>query len=88
MILIPCPYCGARNSMEFAYFGEKKPRPAVAAVGLAEWSDYLYSKANPAGWTSEHWYHREGCRRFLVVERHTVTNEIRAARPAARAEGS
>ena len=62
MILITCPNCGPRNSSEFAYFGETKPRPAVNETDLAEWSSYLFMKRNPAGWTTEHWYHREGCR--------------------------
>ena len=88
MILIGCPNCGPRNSTEFAYFGETKPRPDVNGTDLAGWSDYLYTKRNPAGWTTEHWYHREGCRRFLVAERHTLTNEIRfTGTPNPRHEG-
>jgi heterotetrameric sarcosine oxidase delta subunit len=43
----------------------------------------LYVKANEAGWTTESWFHRAGCRRYFVVERHRVTSEIRAARPPA-----
>lgn len=87
MILIKCPNCGPRNSAEFAYFGETKPRPDVNETDLPAWSSYLYMKRNPAGWTTEHWYHREGCRKFLVAERHTVTNEIRSTTmPAARHE--
>ena len=68
MILIPCPHCGPRNSNEFAYFGETTSRPRVNETDLPEWSDYLYMKRNPAGWTTEHWYHREGCRKFLVTD--------------------
>ena len=61
MILIPCPHCGPRNSNEFAYFGEttltaRRERRPISQ----EWSDYLYMKRNPAGWTTEHWYHRKG----------------------------
>lgn len=80
MILIPCTNCGPRNSAEFAYFGETRPRPDVNNVELAEWSTYLYTRRNPAGWTTEHWYHRDGCKKFIVVERDTVTNEIRDTR--------
>ena len=47
MILITCPNCGPRNSAEFAYFGETSPRPDVNATDLAEWSKYLYTKAQP-----------------------------------------
>jgi sarcosine oxidase subunit delta len=78
MILIPCPHCGERNSSEFAYIGEINPRPLVAAGDApAEWRRYLYEKHNPAGWTTEQWFHSSGCRRFFVAVRHTVSNEVR-----------
>lgn len=85
MILIPCPHCGPRNASEFAYRGESKARPDPATAGPGEWRDYLYNHANPAGWTTEGWYHRAGCRRFIQVERHSLTNQVRAARPAGEA---
>jgi heterotetrameric sarcosine oxidase delta subunit len=80
MILVPCPYCGPRNSDEFAHWGEESTRPAVEGVGPAEWRAYLYLRRNPAGWTTETWFHRFGCARYFVAERNTVTNEVRAAR--------
>lgn len=83
MILIPCPHCGPRNSDEFSYLGEQSSRPGPDASPSA-WREYLYLKDNPAGWTTEQWYHAAGCRKFLIAERHTVTNEIRATRPRAR----
>lgn len=83
MILIPCPHCGPRNSDEFSYLGERSARPAPSA-SPAQWRQYLYLKENPAGWTTEQWYHASGCRKFLIAERHTVTNEIRSTRPTAR----
>lgn len=79
MIRIPCPNCQLRNSTEFRHVGESSRRPDPASTSLAEWRRYLYERANPAGWTSEVWYHTMGCRRFIRVERHTVTNEIRTA---------
>ncbi len=84
MILIPCPHCGPRNSNEFVWAGERQSRPDPDATTTtpAEWRTYLYERLNPAGWTNEHWYHRFGCRRYLVVERHTVSNEIRRCEPA------
>jgi sarcosine oxidase subunit delta len=86
MILIPCPYCGPRNSSEFHYMGERSLRPDPNHAGQAEWRAYLHDKRNPAAWTSEKWYHGLGCGRFLYVERHTVSNEIRACVPAAPLE--
>lgn len=84
MIRIPCPYCNLRNASEFRYVGEAGARPNPDRVTPAQWRRYLYEAANPAGWTAELWYHTMGCRRFLRVERHTGTGEIRSASPAGR----
>ena len=79
MILVPCPHCGPRNSSEFRYLGEQHPRPVPTSTTQSQWRAYLYVKKNPAGWTTETWFHASGCRAFFHVERHTVTNEFRAA---------
>ena len=78
MILLPCAWCGPRDAAEFAHVGEVSARPDPGEATPAQWRGYLYLRANPCGWTSETWYHRMGCRRFLRVERHTETNEVRA----------
>ena len=78
MILVPCPHCGPRNSAEFRYLGEERPRPVPTTTTPSEWRSYLYEKKNPAGWTTETWFHALGCRAFFHAERHTVTNEFRA----------
>ncbi len=80
MIVLACPHCGPRNASEFRYVGELRSRPDPNATSPAEWRSYLYVQTNPAGWVTERWYHRAGCRRYLVVERHTVTNEVRSCR--------
>jgi heterotetrameric sarcosine oxidase delta subunit len=77
MLVIICPNCGPRNSDEFVFQGEVKLRPDPNHTDPAEWRRYLYMKANPAGWASERWFHVAGCRRYLMVERHRSTNEIR-----------
>lgn len=79
-MLLPCPWCGPRNVQEFHHVGETVTRPPVATATPEEWRDYLFFRDNPRGWTVEQWYHRAGCRRFFVAERHTVTNEVRATR--------
>ena len=85
MITVPCPWCGERNSMEFRAVGESKKRPDVNTASPEEWRTYLYTKTNLADWVTETWYHRAGCRRYLAIERHTVTNVIRVSRkPAAQ----
>jgi len=82
VIRIPCPHCKVRNSSEFRHVGEAgDPRPDPSSTTPEKWRAYLYERRNPAGWTTETWFHAMGCRRFIRVERHTVTNEIRSATP-------
>jgi heterotetrameric sarcosine oxidase delta subunit len=81
-----CPHCGPRNSNEFSFGGELSTRPDPD-TDPAEWRRYLYMKQNVAGWQQEQWFHVSGCRRFLIVERHTVTNVIRSVRDVAEASG-
>jgi heterotetrameric sarcosine oxidase delta subunit len=57
VILLPCPYCGPRNASEFRYVGEVSERPDPNEAGVDEWRTYLYARNNPAGWTTETWYH-------------------------------
>jgi sarcosine oxidase subunit delta len=77
VLVILCPNCGPRNSDEFTFQGEVRPRPDPNDTEPGEWRRYLYMRDNVAGWASERWFHVSGCRRFLMLERHTVTNEIR-----------
>lgn len=77
MLQISCPHCGVRNSSEFRHAGERRTRPDVATVSPEQWRSYLYLRANVAGWVSEQWYHSMGCRRFISIERNTMTNETR-----------
>ncbi|GAA1915555.1 sarcosine oxidase subunit delta family protein [Nocardioides lentus] len=82
MLRIPCPHCGERDETEFGYGGEAGvDYPAdPAALDDAAWGDFLFVRADPAGWFTERWCHVAACREWLVVERHTVTDEIRSAR--------
>lgn len=57
--------------------GERRTRPDPQTATPAQWRAYLYDQDNVAGWSAESWYHTFGCRRFVDVERHTVTNEVR-----------
>ncbi|MGI8521984.1 MAG: sarcosine oxidase subunit delta [Nocardioides sp.] len=81
MLVLPCPWCGPRGAEEFGSVGELAPRPDPRTAEPQQWRDYLYLRANRADWTFERWYHRMGCRRYLVVERHPVTNEVRTVGP-------
>jgi sarcosine oxidase subunit delta len=78
---IPCPLCGERDHGEFVYRGDATlTRPDPDAPGsAAAFHAFVHLRDNPAGWHKEHWYHEGGCRAWIVVERNTVTHEVRGA---------
>ena len=78
MLLIPCPWCGERDEVEFSYGGQADvPYPAdPAALSDEEWARYLFVRDNPRGHFRERWVHSQGCRRWFVLSRDTVTHEI------------
>ena len=87
---IPCPCCGERDASEFTYLGDAAPRrPDPDGDEAAErFHAYVHLRDNPPGWLRELWYHGAGCRSWLVVERNTLTHEIRkVVRAAARSDG-
>ena len=79
---IPCPYCGPRDEAEFSFRGDAGVRRPAAEADTDAFYDYVYTRANPKGWTLEWWQHAGGCRAWLQVRRHTVTHEISAVEPA------
>ncbi len=81
MLLVPCPYCGARPEIEFRYGGEAHiARPAdPAAVSDEAWAEFLYVRANPKGRHAERWYHVHGCGRFFNALRDTVSDKFVAS---------
>lgn len=87
MLLIPCPYCGERAQVEFAYGGDAtKRRPPDGAPDEA-WYDYVYLRANPRGPHREWWLHHAGCGRWIRVTRDTATHAVLGAAPAADPPG-
>ena len=84
--LISCPHCGARPKEEFSIRGDASlARPAPDASADA-WFDYVYLRDNPRGRHSEYWHHSSGCRRWLIVERDTVTHAVHGVTDAALAK--
>ena len=80
MLLISCPYCGARPETEFWNAGEAhitRPADPVAASD-AEWTEFLYFRANPKGRHAERWRHLHGCGRFFNAVRDTVSDRFMA----------
>lgn len=79
MFLLSCPHCGERREEEeFAYAGEAFIARPDHPEGLDDeaWGDYLFNRKNPKGWHWEMWSHQAGCRKFLVVKRHTASHAI------------
>ena len=78
MLLIACPYCGARPESEFRCGGEahiaRPPQPAK--VDDAAWADYLYYRTNPKGVHAERWLHAHGCQRWFNALRDTASDRI------------
>jgi sarcosine oxidase subunit delta len=77
---IRCPFCGERESAEFAYLGDARvARPDARGPDAgAEFFAAVYLRDNPAGLHEELWYHAFGCRGWLRVTRDTRTHEITA----------
>ena len=83
MLLLPCPHCGPRDHSEFRYGGDaSKTRPTLAQADAKVWHDHVFLFDNPKGPHKEYWQHVLGCRRWMVVERNTLTQAIAGSRPA------
>jgi len=82
MLRIQCPFCGERDHSEFTYGGDATIAYPPLDAPLEAWIDAVYVRANPKGPHRERWHHSDGCRLWLVVERDTLTHEIRSVMPA------
>jgi sarcosine oxidase subunit delta len=80
MLLIPCPWCGPRNQVEFTYGGDATVRRPAPDASEETWTQYVYVRDNPCGPHDELWFHGASCRRWFVVRRDTRTHEILASR--------
>jgi sarcosine oxidase subunit delta len=80
VLLIPCPWCGPRDEVEFRYGGQANLAYPSDPDALSDeaWADYLFMRDNPKGWFHERWCHTNGCRRWFNAVRNTVTHEIGA----------
>ncbi|MEO6929481.1 MAG: sarcosine oxidase subunit delta [Casimicrobiaceae bacterium] len=75
-MLIPCPYCGPRNQVEFTYGGDATVRRPASDAPEAAWFDYVYLRDNPRGLHDEWWLHSAGCRSWFQLRRDTRTHDI------------
>ena len=49
---------------------------------MDDWHDAIFLRENICGMQAETWHHVNGCRMWLVIERDTMTHEIKSVRPA------
>jgi heterotetrameric sarcosine oxidase delta subunit len=83
MLRIACPNCGVRDHEEFGYFGDaSKVYPPLGEQHREAWFEAVFMRDNRRGQHREFWQHVGGCRRWLVVERDTVTHDIAAVHVA------
>ena len=73
MLLVPCPWCGPRDEIEFTYGGQAEIAYPSNPRSLSdeEWADFLFMRENPRGPFRERWYHVHGCRRWFDADRDT-----------------
>lgn len=94
MLLIECPWCGPRAETEFNCGGEADiARPAEPEqLSDREWGDYVFMRRNPRGVHREQWVHTQGCRRWFIATRDTVTYQFlgfeKFGKPATSASGT
>jgi sarcosine oxidase subunit delta len=80
-MLIPCPWCGEREDIEFTYGGSANvtyPSDPESADDTT-WARFVFFRPNPKGKTTERWVHTAGCRRWFTVVRDTLTHTITPA---------
>jgi len=80
VLLIRCPWCGARDETEFRYGGQAHLAypDDPEALSDAEWGEFLFMRDNPKGRWNERWVHAAGCRRWFNAVRDTATHRMLA----------
>ena len=76
MFQITCPHCGARDASEFTYGGDATVERPEGSEDPKAWMDYVYLRDNPRGAHWEYWHNVSGCRKWLKVERDTLSHEV------------
>lgn len=78
MIIINCPFCGARDHSEFSYGGDATVDYPPLDAPEKDWYEAVFLRRNPRGPHTEYWHHVSGCRAWLKVERDTLTHVIKS----------
>ena len=86
MLLVPCPWCGPREEIEFRYGGQAGIAYPSDPEALSDeaWADFLFMRDNPKGAFAERWYHVAGCRRWFDAVRDTATYAFERVDPSGR----
>ena len=83
MLILTCPCCGVRGEeTEFAGGGEAHLRRFGPGSSDDDFHDYLFAKENPKGIHFERWRHANGCGKWFIAARDTVTLEVYGTYPA------
>ncbi len=82
MLRIKCPFCGERDHSEFSYGGDGSIVYPALDAPMQDWVEAVFQRENIRGMQTETWQHVNGCRTWLLVERDTMTHEIRSVRAA------
>ena len=85
--LITCPHCGRRPVEEFAIRGDATLRRPEPTASDQAWTDHVFIRSNSMGRHKEFWHHQSGCRRWLIVERDTVSHVVYSVEDAAMVVG-
>lgn len=70
--LLTCPNCGPRDVSEFRFGGQI----LTSGVSDTQGGRLVSFISNLPGPQRERWYHRFGCRRWLIAERNVQTNQV------------
>ena len=84
MLLIHCPYCKeSRDQSEFSQAGEDFIASPKNPEGISDddWADYVFYRTNHKGNHWEQWVHANGCRKYFLVERSTISHQILQVAP-------
>ena len=79
MFIIDCPYCKeARALNQFSPAGVAFISRPMNPEQLSddEWADYVFYRTNHKGDHWEQWVHTNGCRKYLLVKRSTISHEV------------
>jgi heterotetrameric sarcosine oxidase delta subunit len=73
---LECPRCGPRPLEEFTFGGERREVPDWLTDRDERDFDEVWVFENPAGPSTERWFHTAGCRRWLTVRRDTAADHV------------